>query len=236
MALAFETILERNQLFRGLPVPTLRSLAAIAIRRHVSPKSEVFFRGDAGGALYGIVTGRVRISNSLPGGREVFLNLIEPGECFGEIALLDGNPRTATATALVKTELMVIQQETFRELLQKEPLLAVHLIKLLCQRVRWSSGLAEDLALLYAPARIARRLLCLAHAHGRRIQTGVQMVISQEELAQFLGLSRQAVNQQLREWVVTHWIALGRGRITIINEAALRAVVGEQMGAEATLD
>jgi CRP/FNR family cyclic AMP-dependent transcriptional regulator len=173
------------------------------------------------------MTGRVRISASRPGGKEVFLNVMEPGDAFGEIALLDGSPRTATATTLARSELMIIRREQFFALLQAEPQLATHLIQLLCKRVRWTAEQMEDSALLGAPAKIAKRLLSLASLHGRETPDGTRLAISQEELAQFLSLSRQIVNQHFQTWKGKGWIALGRGSVTLLDARALQDLTRE---------
>jgi CRP-like cAMP-binding protein len=224
MALSVQTILERNRLFRGLPAPTLQQICALAIRRPYAEDAIVFSQGDPGDSLYGVVTGRVRISASTREGKEVFLNIMEPGDTFGEIALLDGNSRTAAATALAACELMIIPRAQFLALLQREPMLAIHLLQLLCQRIRWTSGQAEDSALLSVPTRLARRLISLAKLHGQRSTKGVQLVISQEEMGRFLGVSRQAVNQYLQEWRAQGWVDVGRGKVTVIDESALQAM------------
>lgn len=222
MPLDAKTIIERNSLFRGLPPRTIEQIAALALRRSYEAEAVVFMRGDPGDSLYGVVTGRVRISASAPGGKEVFLNVMERGDAFGEIALLDGQPRTAAATTLSAAELIVIQRRDFLALVQREPKLAVHLIELLCKRVRWTSEQMEDSSLLSAPARIAKRLLSLADSHGRSTAAGVQLGISQEQLARFLGLSRQIVNKHLQTWKRNSWISLGRGSIVVDNARALR--------------
>jgi CRP/FNR family transcriptional regulator, cyclic AMP receptor protein len=218
------TIIERNSLFRGLPPQTIEQIVSLVSRRAYKAGAVICMRGDPGDSLYGVVTGRVRISTSAPGGKEVFLNVMDPGDAFGEIALLDGQPRTATATALSAAELIVIRREDFLTLVQQEPRLAVHLIELLCKRVRWTSEAMEDSSLLSAPARLAKRLVSLAGSQGRPAPTGVQLKISQEELAQFLGLSRQVVNKHLQTWKLKDWIGIGRGRIVIVNERALRGL------------
>jgi len=224
MALSVQTILERNRLFRGLSAATIQQICGLAVRRFYEDGAIVFSQGDPGDALYGVVTGRVRISASTREGKEMFLNIMEPGDTFGEIALLDGNSRTATATATATCELMIIPRAQFLALLQRDPTLAIHLLQLLCQRIRWTSGWAEDSALLTVPTRLVRRLLSLAKLHGRNAQNGVQLMISQEELGRFLGLSRQAVNQYLQEWRAQGWVDVGRGKVTILDEAALQAV------------
>ncbi len=225
MALTAETILERTRLFRGLPPATIKQISALSIRRPYSNGAIVFSQAGPGDALYGVITGKIRISASSPDGREIFLNIMEPGDTFGEIALLDGRPRTATASATTSSELIVITRDHFLRLLEHEPKLVSHVVQLLCERIRWTSGLAEESALLSVPARMARRLLSLGKLHGRETPKGVELTISQEEVAHFLGLSRQAVNQYLQIWKVQGWLTLGRGKIVLVDEHALRDVV-----------
>ena len=225
MALNTQTILERNRLFRGLPAATIQQLAAVAVRRPYKRDSIVFSQADPGDALFGVVTGKVRISASSQEGKEIFLNIMEPGDTFGEIALLDGHPRTATASTMTASELMIITREHFLGLLRREPQLVDHLLALLCQRIRWTSGLAEESALLGVPARLARRLLSLAKVHGHEGAGGIELSISQEEMARFLGLSRQVVNQYLQTWKSKRWVDLGREKISILDEKALKKVL-----------
>jgi len=227
VAITPKTVIARDSLFRSLSVATQERIAALATRRAYEEGAIIFMRGDPGDCLCGVVSGRVRISVSRPGGREVFLNIMTPGETFGEIALLDGEPRTATATAMVRTELFIIPRDQFLRLLASEPQVAVHLIQLLCRRVRWTAQLTEDSALLTVPARLAKRLLSLAILHGRQTEAGTKLNISQEELAQFLGLSRQIVNQHLQGWKAKGWIVAGRGNLTIANRLALGRLARE---------
>ena len=156
---------------------------------------------------------------------------MEPGDTFGEIAVMDGLPRTAGATALEHTTLIVLKRADFLGLIEREPQLAIHLLKLLCQRLRWTSELVEESAFLSGPARLAKRLLILAELHGRPASSddgkALEMLISQAELARFLGVSRQIVNQHLGDWAKCGWVKLGRGRIVIEDPAALERVVAE---------
>ena len=227
MALTAQTILERTRLFRGLPAATIQRVSALSIRRSYTDGAIVFSQADSGDALYGVVTGKIRISASSPTGREMFLNIMEPGDTFGEIALLDGRRRTATASAISQSELIIITRDHFLELLKHEPELVSHVVQLLCERIRWTSGLAEDSALLSVPERLARRLLSLGQLHGHETPNGVELSISQEEVARFLGLTRQVVNQYLQNWKTQGCLALGRGKIVIVDEHALRDVVAE---------
>jgi len=220
--LAGKMMLRRSPLFRGLPPATLDRMAGLAVQRSFRSGEIVFSQGDPGDALYAVVTGKIRISAGAADGREIFLNIMEPGDTFGEIALLDGGTRTASATATVPSELVSIRREHFVALLEREPPVALELLRLCGERLRWTSGLVEDAALLDASARLAKRLLSLGQLHGEQTAGGSRLRISQEDLANFLGVSRQIVNQQLRDWKGRGWVDLGRGVITVRDEAALR--------------
>ena len=230
-ALSADALLRRNYMFRGLPEPTLQRIAARVGRRIYQKGTVIFSQGEPGDALYGVASGRVRISASGAGGREVFLNIMEPGDTFGEIAVMDGLPRTAAATALERTTLIVLKRVDFIALVEQESRLALHLLKLLCERLRWTSELVEESALLSGPSRLAKRLLILAEQHGRPADPAdgraLEMRISQAELAHFLGISRQIVNQHLGDWAKSGWVRLGRGRIVIADPAALQSIVAE---------
>jgi CRP-like cAMP-binding protein len=223
--LAGRMMLQRSPMFRGLAPAVLERIAALATQRGYR-RGEVLFRsGDAGDALLGVVSGRIRISTGNAEGREIFLNIMEPGDTFGEIALLDGGPRTATATAIEPSELVSLRRGPLFELLEREPKTALELLRLCGERLRWTSGLLEDSVFLDAPARLAKRLLSLGELHGEKTAAGNRVRISQEELASFLGVSRQAVNEQLQDWKARGWVALGRGSITVQDTAALKAAV-----------
>jgi CRP-like cAMP-binding protein len=224
--LAGKMMLQRSPLFRGLAAAVLERIAGLATQRAYDRAEIVFRSGDAGDALFGVVTGRIRISTGNADGREIFLNIMEPGDTFGEIALLDGGTRTATATAIDASELVSIRRGPLFELLEREPKVALELLRLCGERLRWTSGLLEDAALLDAPARLAKRLLSLGELHGERSGGGYRIRISQEELASFLGISRQAVNEQLQEWKASGSIELGRGAVTVRDPSALRRAIG----------
>ncbi len=223
---AGKMMLQGSPLFRGLPSATLERIAALATQRSYRRGEIVFSAGEAGDALFGVVSGRIRISTGSPEGREIFLNIMGPGDTFGEIALLDGGARTATATAIEAAELVSVRREPLFELLEREPKAALELLRLCGERLRWTSGLLEDAVLLDAPARLAKRLLSLVGLHGEPGGEGRTVRISQEELASFLGVSRQAVNQQLQEWKARGWVGLGRGTVTLLDANAFRDAAG----------
>jgi CRP/FNR family cyclic AMP-dependent transcriptional regulator len=225
---AGKMMLQGSPLFRGLPPATLERMAALATQRGYRRGEIVFSAGDAGDVLFGVVSGRIRISTGNADGREVFLNIMVPGDTFGEIALLDGGTRTATATAIEAAELVSIRRDAIFELLGREPKAALELLRLCGERLRWTSGLLQDAVFLDAPARLAKRLLSLGELHGEDFDGGRVVRISQEELASFLGVSRQAVNEQLQDWKAKGWVTLGRGTVTVRDAAALRDVSADR--------
>ncbi|MGE3394869.1 MAG: Crp/Fnr family transcriptional regulator [Steroidobacteraceae bacterium] len=223
--LAGTIVLQRSPLFRGLAPPALERIASLATQRNYGEGEIICSQGDPGDALHAVVSGRIRISSGAADGREIFLNIMEPGDSFGEIALLDGGTRTATAVAMVASELVSLRRDHLFALLEREPQVALELLRLCGERLRWTSGLLEDAALLDAPARLAKRLFSLGQLHGERTGSGLTLRISQEDLASFLGVSRQAVNQQLQAWKAKGWVELGRGSVTVVDERGLRATV-----------
>lgn len=218
-------VLKANRLFRDLPDAALDKLAALSTRRTVCRGARIFAQGDPGDSLLGLISGQVRISATTPGGQEVFLNIMESGDSFGEIAVLDGQARTASADALEDTVLFVIHRADLMALIGREPKLSAHLIELLCKRLRWTSELIEEAAFLSVRGRLARRLVRLAGEHGSAADGGVTLRISQADLAGFLSVSRQIVNQYLQEWRREGWIELGRSRVTITDMPGLRTML-----------
>lgn len=219
---ATHLLLKQSDLFGELPSAALKKFAELATNRAVSRGEIVFQQGDPGDALFGVISGKVLISGRGRDGKEVSLNIMEPGALFGEIALFDGEPRTANATAAKNSVLLVIQRRHFKALLQREPALAIHLLQLLCKRIRWTSELVEESALLSVPTRLARRLAAIAELEGERGATGITVHISQNDLAQFIGVSRQVVNGYLQDWRREDWISLGRSRVVIEDMGAIQ--------------
>ena len=141
-----------------------------------------------------------------------------PGDLFGEIAVLDGQSRTADATAGEPTELFVLRREDFLGHLEREPKVAIKIIQLLCQRIRWQSERMEEAVLQPLPIRLARRLCALAADFGSEVH------ISQEQLGVFVGAARESVNRQLQSWRKDGILDLQRGRILLQNLSRLTAI------------
>ncbi len=200
----------------------LRELAALARRRRYPAGASICIEGASDGSLFIIATGRVRISAGSRDGDERHLNELGPGDLIGEIALLDGGTRSASAIAVDESEVYVVERATFVAFVDRTPELARILIQLLCQRVRWMTGLLEASAFLGLPARLARWLIMLAAQQGVAHPRGVEIRVSQQDLARFLGVSRQSVNEVLQSWRSEGLVGLGRGRVVVLDDLRLR--------------
>lgn len=229
-------LLTTNSLFRDLADEVIGNIADMAVTRELAAGQLLFSKGDPGDALYGVMSGRIRISAGAPSGKEVVLNTIEAGQVFGEIALLDGRPRTADAAAAVNSELMRIRRRDFIRYMESEPRLAIHLLEMLCQRVRATSELVEDSAFLALPARLAKRLLGMSGYPGGpggdvgEIDFGdLELKISQQELGRLMDSSREAVNKHLQNWRRQGWVELSRNRVTIVDPEALSDLVEREL-------
>ena len=145
-----------HPLFGVLSAEVITRLASYAHTKVVSAGSTIFAKGDAGNSLFAVCAGTVKVSNQSSEGKDAIFNLINAGEIFGEIALLDGQPRTADARALTDCELMVIERRDFIPLVKSEPDIALKLIEVLCARLRRTSEQVEDVLFLNLPARLAK--------------------------------------------------------------------------------
>jgi len=141
--------------------------------------------------------------------------VLGPGDVFGEIALLDGKSRTADAVASEPTVLFMILRRDFLSFLERTPAVSIRLVELLCERVRWMSERVEEATLMPLHTRLARRLLALAEDFG------AEVTASQEDLAVFVGATRESVNRQLQVWRRAGIVDLGRGRLRVVDAAGL---------------
>ncbi len=194
----------------------------------------IFHKGAPGECLYAILAGRVGINTLSDEGREIFLNIMEPGQVLGEIALLDGRERTAGAVAMAPTKLLRADRKDFIPFLQKHPALCIRMMEMLCERVRWISDIIEDTIFLNIPRRLAKRLLKLIRDHGSPSREGIKLEIklSQEELGNMLGATRESTNKSLRLLQDQGVITYDRGGYIIVTDVkTLELMVqGEEVG------
>ena len=198
-----------------------RELVKQAHIQRLSAGDVVFRKGDPGDGLYGVLEGRIVVTVESAEGKELILNMFGPGEFFGEIALLDGKGRTATAVARDASRLIFLGRAAFLPFLSERHETAVRIIAFLCERLRRTTDLVEDSAFLSVATRLAKQLAVLAG--GKQGPATVRL--SQEELAQTLGVTREIVSRQLAIWRDAGVVELGRGWIKVRDGDALDRIV-----------
>jgi CRP/FNR family transcriptional regulator, cyclic AMP receptor protein len=218
-----------SQIFGALLEDELAALVRLGTLARYPAGRLIFAKGDPGDSLMVVLEGRVKISSQAPDGREIVLNFIEPGQVLGEIALLDGKPRTLSATALGPVEVFLLRRKAVLAFLEEKPTVAIRLIGVLCQKLRRTTEMFEEKTLLGMAPRVARGLLRLAAEHGRRTGEGllIELKLSQSELGAVVGLSRENVNRQLRVWRDGGIVSLRGGRILIHAPGDLEVLAGE---------
>lgn len=211
-------------LFSGLEAENLHFLASKLQKRRYRRGEVIFHEGDPGGQLYIIVSGRVRISVVAEDGRERDLALLDPGECFGEMSLLDGGERSATATAIVETEALVLSREAFYRFARGNAGVMESLVSLLIQRLRDTNRLLGEVLFLNLPARVARQLVRLAESSGQASlhDSPVVIPLDQEELARLVGASRESVNRALHLYQRQGLLTTSLRSVTVTDLRALR--------------
>src|ERR1051325_11526826 len=217
-------ILRRSALLARLADDEINAILKHAVIRHYAANAQIICKGDPGSSMMVVLRGRVVVRAPSSEGKEVILNLINEGEILGEIALLDGKERTADATAMTDCELLVVTRRSFLPLLE-QPVVARELLNVLCERLRRTSEQLEDVLFLDVQARMAKTLLRFAEARGAS-KPGMRVVLgmSQRELGNLVGASREKVNRRLQAWRRAGIIAIEKGTIFIRDPAALRSL------------
>jgi CRP/FNR family cyclic AMP-dependent transcriptional regulator len=204
------SVLRQHPIFRELEPDALDQLCRYAKPTSLKRGATIFSKGDPGSSLYAVISGTVKISVSSPDGRNAILNLIGPGEIFGEVAVLDGGERTADATASTNCEILVIDRREFLPFVKQQPVLAMKFIELLCDRLRWTSDQVEQVILQDLPRRLARALLGLTEK--RKLDPSSRTIaITQQEISEMVGMTRESINKQLRSWAARDWVRLEHG-------------------------
>jgi CRP-like cAMP-binding protein len=215
-------VLGGSRLFAALPEPALGALAAAMTERPAASGQAIFQQGDPGTAMFALLAGQVRIVVGGGDGREHVLRVAGPGEVFGEVAVLDGQPRTADAVAATNCRLLVLERRRLLSLMEQQPSLAVNLLAVLCDRLRSTSTQVEGLLFHSLPKRLAAVLLDLLAA-----RRGHAIDITQAELGQLTGATREWVNKTLRAWHAAGLVALQPGRVVVLQPDILRHFLNE---------
>jgi CRP-like cAMP-binding protein len=219
-----------NEAGNGAPVrigPDLFDLLFTGCRvERYAAGQHLFVQEDASDRIYGVISGTVEISLYSPGGQKLVANIELHHSLVGEIGALDGGTRTATAICLTPCELVSLSRAQLFERMERHPTLARVMIELLCARLRWVSGEMGDLAFFAIEARLAKRLALLSRINADK---DGWIEISQAELAEFLGATRESVNKTLNDWRSRGVIELRRGGVRVMSAPRLRhiAAAGE---------
>ena len=213
-------------LFRGLSPKERADLVGRARIRNFQSGETIFLMGASGDSMMAVLDGNVRISVPSPEGKEIVLAIIQPGEVFGEIAVLDGKERTAEATAMTDCTLAILERRDVMGFLETNPTGWPRLVDLLCGRLRHSDRQIAEMAFLQLPVRLAKALLRMADmaAGLAGARAGARIRLTQRELGNIVGMTRESVNKCLREWQRKGVIKIEDNEIVIVKRDQLENV------------
>lgn len=219
------TFFKEGSLFGNLSEEELLQLAQIARERRFDRNQVIFYEGDLGGSLYIIAKGTVKIVMMADDGREHILGLLHAGDFFGEISLIDGEPRSATAIAQDKVSIVMVSREDFVRLLRENPEMSLKIMVTLCERLRKTDKHVESLAFLSAPGRVAQVLLnwCERHAEGVSQNIVIPHKMTRQEFASIAGTSRETLTRVLMDLQDDGLIRLEKNEIHVHDRHKLRA-------------
>jgi CRP/FNR family transcriptional regulator, cyclic AMP receptor protein len=224
-------VLRKHPYFCDLDPEAFDQLCRYAKPATLKRGATICSKGDPGNSLFAVISGTVKISSTSADGRSAILNLIGAGEIFGEIAVLDGQARSADATANTNCEIFVIDRREFLPFVRSQPALAMKFIELLCTRLRWTSDQVEQIILQNLPGRLASALVRLTEKHKLEPK-GRTIAVTQQEISEMVGMTRESINKQLRVWAARSWVRLEHGAIVVLNVEPLQALAeaGEDEG------
>ena len=214
-----QEVIRKAPLFTALDDVAAASLLANMVSVKISKGSILFAEGDEGDQLYVIAEGKLKLGTSSGDGRENLLSILGPGEMFGELSLFDPGPRTSTATAVTDAKLLSLGQEKLLPWLAENPKVSLQLLARLAQRLRRTNEAVGDLVFSDVPGRVAKALIDLGERFGKKTDEGlfVHHDLTQEELAQLVGASRETVNKALADFAGRNWLKLD-GRAVLITD------------------
>ena len=214
-----DDVLRRTPLFATLDVDAAASLRASMSEIELARGESLFQEGDLGDSLYVVLRGKVKLGRTSGDGRENLVAVLGPGEMFGELSLFDPGPRSATATALVDSTLLGLNQEELSPWLATRPDVARALLRAIARRLRRTNDSMSDLVFSDVPGRVAKALLDLSARFGTAAEDGIHVAhdMTQEELAQLVGASRETVNKALADFASRGWLRLEARAVVLTN-------------------
>ncbi|MGH3388738.1 MAG: Crp/Fnr family transcriptional regulator [Actinomadura sp.] len=217
-------VLSRAPLFEALDDQGAKALRANVTEVRLARGQTLFNENETGDRLYVVLDGKIKLTRTAPDGRENLLSVLGPSEMFGELSLFDPRPRTASAIAVTECRLAGLGHDDLRPWLTGHPEVAVHLLRALAQRLRKTNDVMADLVFTDVPGRVAKALLDLAERFGQPSDTGLHVHhdLTQEELAQLVGASRETVNKALADFAGRNWLRIEARAVVILDIERLR--------------
>ncbi|MBW2241924.1 MAG: Crp/Fnr family transcriptional regulator [Deltaproteobacteria bacterium] len=211
------------EIFAQLSEQELDALIAVGRIEKLPARHELFHKGDEAHTFFLILSGRLKVTSTSPEGEDVVFSIMERGESIGEVALFASSPRTGTVTTLDPSELFVIQKQDFVRFLRTHPDATLSVLETLAGRLLRLSERVEDSRFLNLPGRLAKLLLSLERRFSRPVAEGVmiELKLSQTDLAEMAGASREAVNKQMRDWKERGIAHHDHGDVTILDKERL---------------
>jgi CRP/FNR family transcriptional regulator, cyclic AMP receptor protein len=219
-----EGVLRRAPLFDALDDDGARTLRRQMAEVKLSRGEHLFNEGEDGDALYVVLDGKMKLTRAASDGRENLLSVIGPGEMFGELSLFDPRPRTSSASAVTDAVLASLKHEALMPWLRERPEVSLHMLRALSQRLRRANDVMADLVFTDVPGRVAKNLLDLADRFGSKEADGLHVHhdLTQEELAQLVGASRETVNKALADFAARGWLQISARSVLILDAERLR--------------
>src|ERR671910_551971 len=218
-----DEVLARSGIFQGVDPEASEALAREMETIEIRKGEVVFNEGEPGDSLYIILSGKIKLGRRAADGRQNLVSVMGPSDMLGELSLFDPGPRTATATAVTDTRLARLKKSSLRPWLSNRPEIAEQLLRVLARRLRRTNDALADLIFTDVPSRVAKNLLQMARRFGTR-DGGVLRVthdLTQEELAQLVGASRETVNKALADFAHRGWVRLEGKTVVILDRERL---------------
>lgn len=216
-------IIARAAIFQTVAPPDVAVLAARLVPMHFPRREQIYGEGEPGSKLYIITSGKVKLGKRSSDGRSHLLVVLGPSEMFGELSIFDPGPRTATAIALTDMDAVVMDRDVFRAWVAERPEIAERLLRVLARRLRRTDDDLADLIFTDVASRVAKQLLRLAQRFSIREDGAIRLThdLTQEEIAQLIGASRETVNKVFSDFVQRGWIRLDGPSMLIIESESL---------------
>ncbi len=217
-------VLRKAPLFEALDEEGAAALRASVSEVRLGRGQTLFSEGDEGDRLYVVLSGKVKLTRAAVDGRENLLSVLGPSEMFGELSLFDPRPRTASAVAVTDTVLAGLGHDDLRPFIADQPQVALTLLKALATRMRRTNDVMSDLVFTDVPGRVAKQLLDLADRFGKEGEDGLHVHhdLTQEELAQLVGASRETVNKALAEFALRGWLRIEAKAVVLLDIERMR--------------